>query len=35
MMKDTVAGHDSPRATLFYERRQRKVTQNIVERVSI
>ena len=30
-----LAGHSDPRATRLYDRRQRKVTRNIVERISI
>jgi integrase/recombinase XerD len=29
------AGHAEPRTTGIYDRRQKKVTQNIVERISI
>ena len=29
------AGHSSPRTTELYDRRQKKVTRNIVERISI
>ena len=30
-----LAGHSSPRTTRLYDRRQKKVTRNIVERISI
>ena len=30
-----LAGHANPRTTQIYDRRRRKVTQNIVERISI
>src|SRR3954463_15989143 len=30
-----LAGHSSPRTTKLYDRRQKKVTRNIVERISI
>ncbi len=30
-----LAGHSSPRTTELYDRRQKKVTRNIVERISI
>ena len=30
-----LAGHADPRTTRLYDRRQRKVTRNIVERISI
>ena len=30
-----LAGHASPRTTRLYDRRQKKVTRNIVERISI
>ena len=30
-----LAGHAEPRATRLYDRRRRKVTRNIVERISI
>lgn len=30
-----LAGHADPRTTLLYDRRQRKVTRNIVERISV
>ncbi len=30
-----LAGHSSPRTTKLYDRRQKKVTRNIVERLSI
>jgi integrase/recombinase XerD len=30
-----LAGHSSPRTTKLYERRQKKVTRNIVERILI
>ncbi len=30
-----LAGHSSPRTTWLYDRRQKKVTRNIVERISI
>lgn len=30
-----LAGHSSPTTTRVYDRRRRKVTQNIVERISI
>jgi len=30
-----LAGHNSPRTTRLYDRRQKKVTRNIVERISI
>jgi len=30
-----LAGHSSPRTTRLYDRRQTKVTRNIVERISI
>jgi integrase/recombinase XerD len=31
----TLAGHSDPRTTRLYDRRQRKVTRNIVERISV
>jgi site-specific recombinase XerD len=30
-----LAGHSDPRTTRLYDRRQRRVTRNIVERISI
>ena len=30
-----LAGHADPRTTRLYDRRQKKVTRNIVERISI
>jgi integrase/recombinase XerD len=30
-----LAGHAEPRTTALYDRRQKKVTRNIVERISI
>jgi hypothetical protein len=30
-----LAGHADPRTTRLYDRRRRKVTRNIVERISI
>jgi integrase/recombinase XerD len=30
-----LAGHSDPRTTRIYDRRRRKVTRNIVERISI
>ncbi|HRA88253.1 MAG TPA: tyrosine-type recombinase/integrase, partial [Planctomycetaceae bacterium] len=30
-----LAGHSDPRTTRLYDRRQRKVTRNIVERISV
>ena len=30
-----LAGHADPRTTRLYDRRQRKVTRNIVERISV
>ena len=30
-----LAGHSSPRTTRLYDRRQTKVTRNVVERISI
>ena len=30
-----LAGHADPRTTRLYDRRQRKVTQNVVERISV
>jgi len=30
-----LAGHSSPRTTGLYDRRQKKVTRNIVERISV
>jgi site-specific recombinase XerD len=30
-----LAGHSNPRTTQIYDRRQRRVTRNIVERISI
>ncbi len=30
-----LAGHSNPRTTRIYDRRRRKVTRNIVERISI
>jgi hypothetical protein len=30
-----LAGHSDPRTTRLYDRRRRKVTRNIVERISI
>ncbi len=30
-----LAGHADPRTTRLYDRRQRKITRNIVERISI
>lgn len=30
-----LAGHADPRTTRIYDRRQRKVTRNIVERISV
>jgi site-specific recombinase XerD len=30
-----LAGHSSPRTTKLYDQRQKKVTPNIVERISI
>jgi integrase/recombinase XerD len=30
-----LAGHSSPRTTRLYDRRQQKVTRNIVKRISI
>lgn len=30
-----LAGHASPRTTRLYDRRQKKVTRNIVERISV
>ena len=35
IMIDEIAGHAEPRTTGFYDRRQKKVTRNIVERISI
>ena len=30
-----LAGHSSPRTTQLYDRRRRRVTRNIVERISV
>jgi site-specific recombinase XerD len=30
-----LAGHSDPRTTRLYDRRQKKITRNIVERISI
>ncbi len=30
-----LAGHADPRTTRFYDRRQKRVTRNLVERISI
>jgi len=30
-----LAGHADPRTTRFYDRRQKQVTRNIVERISV
>jgi integrase/recombinase XerD len=30
-----LAGHANPRTTRLYDRRQKKITRNIVERISI
>jgi len=30
-----LAGHSSPRTTRLYDRRQKKITRNIVKRISI
>lgn len=30
-----IAGHADPRTTRLYDRRQKKITRNIVERISI
>ncbi len=37
LLKDVqhLAGHADPRTTRLYDRRQKKVTRNIVERISI
>jgi integrase/recombinase XerD len=31
----TLAGHADPRTTRLYDRRDRKITRNVVERISI
>jgi len=35
VMSPYLAGHRCPRTTKLYDRRQKKVTRNIVERLSI
>lgn len=35
LLEQYLAGHSDPRTTRLYDRRRRKVTRNIVERISI
>jgi integrase/recombinase XerD len=34
-LSERLAGHADPRTTRLYDRRQKKITRNVVERISI